>query len=60
MDDVDAITLDNLSKNFEFFKACKEIDEIDDPEQLRTLSKAYLKLYFKQQEVVSDLIKLDT
>lgn len=60
IDDIDAINLDNLSKNFEFYKACKEIDEIEDVNQLRMISKAYLKLYFKQQEVVSDLIKFDT
>jgi len=51
----DDIELENLSKNFEYTKACIEIDSIDDVEDLRTISKAYMKLYLKQQEVISSL-----
>jgi hypothetical protein len=47
------IVLENLSKSFEFVKACKELDNIDDIEDLRNISKAYMKLYMKQQEVLS-------
>jgi len=53
----DDIELENLSKNFEYTKACMEIDSIDDVEDLRTISKAYMKLYMKQQEVLSNLAK---
>jgi hypothetical protein len=53
----DDIKLENLSKSFEYTKACIEIDSIDDIEDLRTISKAYMKLYLKQQEVVSELLK---
>ena len=53
----DNIKLENLSKSFEYTKACIEIDSIEDIEDLRTISKAYMKLYLKQQEVVADLIK---
>lgn len=53
----DDITLENLSKNFEYAKACIEIDSIENIEDLRMISKAYMKLYMKQQEVLSDLIK---
>jgi len=53
----DDIELENLSKNFEYAKACIEIDSIDDIEDLRTISKAYMKLYMKQQEVFSNLAK---
>jgi hypothetical protein len=49
----DDIKLENLSKSFEYTKACIEIDSIEDIEDLRTISKAYMKLYLKQQEVVS-------
>lgn len=46
------IELDNLTKNFEYAKACLEIDSIDDIESLRQISKSYIKLYMKQQEVL--------
>ena len=54
--DPDSIKLDDLSKNFEYTKACIEIDCIEDVEELKNISKAYMKLYMKQQEVLSDLL----
>jgi hypothetical protein len=48
----DDITLEDLSKNFEYTKACIEIDSIDDIDSLKEISKAYMKLYMKQQEVL--------
>lgn len=48
----DDIKLENLSKNFEYAKACIEIDSIDDVDSLKEISKAYMKLYMKQQEVL--------
>ena len=54
--DPDSIKLDDLSKNFEYAKACMEIDSIEDIEELKNISKAYMKLYMKQQEVLSDLL----
>jgi len=53
--DPDSINLENLSKSFEYFKYCNEIDCIDDVEQLRKVAKCYYKLYLKQQEVISNL-----
>lgn len=53
--DPDNITLENLSKNFEYFKYSNEIDSIDDTEQLKIIAKCYYKLYLKQQEVISNL-----
>jgi hypothetical protein len=50
------IELENLTKNFEYVKACMEIDAIDDIEDLRNISKAYMKLYMKQQEVLSTML----
>lgn len=57
--DPDEIQLDDLSKSFEYMKACIEIDSIDDIEDAKTIAKAYMKLYLKQQEVVKDLIKVN-
>ena len=52
----DKITLDDLSKNFEYTKACMEIDSITEIEDLKTISKMYMKLYMKQQEVLSQML----
>lgn len=51
----DKISLENISKLFEYEKLSRDIDSIDDLETLRTITKSYIKLYFKQQEVVSKL-----
>ena len=56
--DPNDITLEDLGKSFEYFKACTEIDSIEDVEDLRQIAKAYMKLYLKQQEVVKDLLKI--
>lgn len=53
--DPDKIVLENLNKSFEYCKIAAEIDKIDSIEDLRVLAKSYIKLYFKQQEVLSDL-----
>lgn len=58
--DPDKIELENLSKNFEYFKASSEIDGIDDIEQLKNIAKSYFKLYLKQQEVLSSLDFIST
>jgi hypothetical protein len=55
--DPDQIKLDDLSKSFEYMKACIEIDSVEDIDQIRIVAKAYMKLYLKQQEVLKDLIK---
>lgn len=54
--DPNDIVLEDLNKSFEFVKACKEIDNIEDIEDLRNISKAYMKLYMKQQEVLSTML----
>ena len=53
--DPDKISLENLSKSFEYFKVSSEIDKVEDIEQIKTIAKSYYKLYLKQQEVISDL-----
>lgn len=50
--DPDKINLENLSKNFEYHKAAIEIDSIDCIDTLKNIAKSYIKLYFKQQEVI--------
>lgn len=55
MIDLDKIELQNINKLFEYEKISRDIDSIDDIELVRTFAKAYVKLYLKQQEVVSNL-----
>jgi hypothetical protein len=54
--DPDKIQLENLSKNFEYVKVSMEIDSVDDLDDLRNIAKSYMKLYMKQQEVLSELL----
>lgn len=51
----DDITLENLSKNFEYVKFSMEIDSIDNIEDLKNICKSYMKLYLKQQEVIGEI-----
>lgn len=53
--DPDSIALDNINKMFEYERLSRDIDNIDDIKTLKNLAKSYIKLYFKQQEVVSKL-----
>jgi hypothetical protein len=49
------VELEDLSKNFEYFKISSEIDSINDIEEAKKIAKCYFKLYLKQQEVISKL-----
>lgn len=49
------IKLESMSRSFEFEKLSRNIDTIDNVVELRNLSKYFLKLYLKQQEVISTL-----
>lgn len=51
--DPDKIDLENLNKMFEYEKLARDIDSIDDIGEVRNIAKCYIKLYLKQQEVVS-------
>ena len=51
----DEITLSTPSKAFAFEKSARDLDKIKDPEMLRNAAKTYIKLYLKQQEVLSKL-----
>ncbi len=49
------ISLDDINKMFEYEKLSRDIDSIEDIEILKNFTKSYIKLYLKQQEVVSKL-----
>jgi len=49
----DQIQLEDVNKMFEYEKLSRDIDNVDDIEVLKNYAKSYIKLYLKQQEVVS-------
>jgi hypothetical protein len=49
------IVLEDLNKLFEYEKVVRDIDSIEDIEVVKDLAKSYIKLYLKQQEVISKL-----
>lgn len=51
------VKLENISKLFEFERIAREIDSCDDVKVLQNICKSYVKLYMKQQETVSTLVK---
>jgi len=51
----DKVTLNNISKSFEYEKLSRDIDSISDTEEIKNIAKCYIKLYLKQQEVVLDI-----
>jgi hypothetical protein len=55
--DPNEITLDSISKLFEYEKHSRFIDELGE-EELRNFAKVYCKLYLKHQEVLSTMIDL--
>jgi hypothetical protein len=55
--DPDEITLNSISKLFEYEKHSRFINELGEDE-LRNFAKVYCKLYLKHQEVLSTMIDL--
>jgi len=56
--DPDRITLDSIAKNFEFEKTSRQIDTLDG-EELKKITKYFFKMYLKQQEVVTNMMRED-
>lgn len=53
--DPDSIELSSIGKMFEYEKQVREIDECEDINELKQLLKTSIKLYLKQQEVISTI-----
>jgi len=49
----DSIELESMAKQFEYEKHAREVDSCSDIEQLKSISKAFIKLYLKQQETLT-------
>jgi hypothetical protein len=55
--DPSQITLESTTKLFEYEKISREIEECSDVDKIKDMLRCYVKLYMKQQEVMSDLLK---
>lgn len=53
--DQNKITLEDVNKLFEYEKLSREVDSCEDLNELRNLTKCYIKLYMKQQEVIQKM-----
>jgi hypothetical protein len=53
--DPSEIQLNTVTKMFEYEKISREIDTCDNIIELKNITKSYIKLYFSQQEVISNL-----
>jgi hypothetical protein len=53
--DPSKIELNSISKLFEYEKISREIESCEDIEILKNICKSYMKLYFAQQEFLSEL-----
>ena len=53
--DPSEIELNTMTKMFEYEKLSREIDTCDNIEELKNITKSYIKLYFYQQEVILNL-----
>ena len=52
------IELSSTSKMFEYEKMAREVDACNDIEELRLSLKSMVKLFLKQQEVTSKVLKM--
>ena len=56
--DPDEISLETIDKLFEYEKHSRFIDELDFQE-LKNFAKIYCKMYLRQQEVISQIDKIE-
>jgi hypothetical protein len=55
--ELNEITLETIDKSFEYERQSRMIDSLN-LDELKKISKMYLKLYLKQQEVLSSINQL--
>lgn len=52
----DKLDLTTVAKMFEYEKISRELDTCTNIDLLRNICKCYVKLYMKQEEVISTLV----
>jgi hypothetical protein len=55
----DDIQLTSVAKSFEYEKLAREVDTIDDIEDVKNMLKSYIKLYLKQKETFSSIAMMN-
>lgn len=60
MDNVnpDDITLESVSKSFEYEKISRQIDECNDVSTLKQMLRVQVKMYYKLQETITRTLKM--
>lgn len=53
----DDIKLETLEKVFEYEKLSRDVDKCSNLNDLKNIAKSFMKLYLKQQETVTFIIK---
>jgi hypothetical protein len=53
--DPSKINITSVTKLFEYEKISREIEQCDDVDALKNIAKSYVKLYFANQELISEL-----
>ena len=56
----DDIQLASVAKSFEYEKLAREVDTIDDIEDVKKMLKSYIKLYLKQKETFSSIAMMNS
>ena len=55
--DPESIKLSSLTKQFEYQKLAREIDECENIDDIRTTAKSFIKLHMKHQETASQIVR---
>jgi hypothetical protein len=56
----DSVQLTSISKLFEYEKISREIENCNDMNELKNISKCYVKLYFALEEMIQNLNLMPT
>jgi hypothetical protein len=56
----DSVQLTSISKLFEYEKISREIENCSDINELKNISKCYVKLYFALEEMIQNLNLMPT
>jgi|TARA_B100000085_G_scaffold276722_1_gene296228 hypothetical protein len=56
--DPSEIQLDSTAKLFEYEKLSRDIENCDNMDQLKQMTRAFVKLYLKHQEVTANTLKM--
>jgi hypothetical protein len=54
----DSIQLETTSKLFEYEKLSREIEKCEDLDTMKVMSRCFLKLYLRHQEVTTQIMKM--